>query len=502
MKISLVSACLFTALFVASTSAQIVSKKALEQDLAYTVKTVAEVHPALVNGELKQVLEAKAASLTQALPAEVPRWRVGVTVAELLRVVNDAHTSTDPTFGSSRYLPLSFAWLSDGLIVAPVTGSKVKIPVASEVLKIGDLNTEALERRLSRLVSESRYSVRESGAGSLPAESVLRWLHVVQNDAVMLMIRTPSGLVETVKVGLTDYELVTSRELDERLREARELSGGWRVMNDILAWRVDKSENYGLFWLRHFVVTPEYRAEVQRVFEEVSVTGVGNVVFSVQQNGGGDSSLMYSLMAHLPNRRFRSFSGHTRFSPAALQALGLTQAQFDEAARKHQVSGLKVDEDVYKTTSENEVVLEKAPIFTGKVYILIDSASFSSAVDTATVLSDNHVATLVGEATGGMPTSYGDYLEFTTPNLNLPLRVSYKHFVRPDPSRDPANTLTPDIPLPVTVKDVQTGHSPIKVWLEGLARAHPRPSRATKPNRTHRVPGYSVVTTSRFDAWL
>ena len=54
MKISLVSACLFTALFVASTSAQIVSKKALEQDLAYTVKTVAEVHPALVNEGIKR----------------------------------------------------------------------------------------------------------------------------------------------------------------------------------------------------------------------------------------------------------------------------------------------------------------------------------------------------------------------------------------------------------------------------------------------------------------
>ena len=54
MKISLVSVCLFTALFVAFTSAQSVSKAALAQDLAYTVKTVSEVHPALVNEGIKR----------------------------------------------------------------------------------------------------------------------------------------------------------------------------------------------------------------------------------------------------------------------------------------------------------------------------------------------------------------------------------------------------------------------------------------------------------------
>lgn len=134
--------------FAGSASAQNVSRALLEQDLAYVVKTVSEVHPALVKADVKRALTDRAASLIRTLPEVVPRWRVGVTVAELLRVVNDAHTSTDMTFGSLRYLPLQFAWLSDGLVVAPVTGSEVDIPVASEVLKVGDLDTAALEHKL------------------------------------------------------------------------------------------------------------------------------------------------------------------------------------------------------------------------------------------------------------------------------------------------------------------------------------------------------------------
>ena len=200
-------------------SAQSVSKALFKQDLAYIVETVSEVHPALVEAEMQQALTARAVSLIQVLPDEIPRWRVGVTVAELLRVFDDAHTTTDMTFGSSRYLPLQFAWLSDGLVVAPVTGSKVAVPVASEVLKIGNLDAGALEHRLSRLVSENRYWVREMGASTLPTESVLRWLGVVKDDAVTLMLRIPSGEVKTVKVGLASYELGASQDK----------SGCWRL---------------------------------------------------------------------------------------------------------------------------------------------------------------------------------------------------------------------------------------------------------------------------------
>ena len=125
--------------------------------------------------------------------------------------------------------------------------------------------------------------------------------------------------------------------------------------------------------------------------------------------------------------------------------------------------------DVYDFPASETTVAELTDAFDGKVYVLTDSGSFSSAVDIAAILHDNDLATLAGEPTGGMPTSYGDLLGFTTPHIEIPFSVSYKYFVRPDPTRDPADTLAPDIPLPVTVKDVQTGHSPITAWLEQLA---------------------------------
>ena len=186
--------------------------------------------------------------------------------------------------------------------------------------------------------------------------------------------------------------------------------------------------------------------------------------------GGGNSGISDAFFEHLPIEDACGFALTYRFSPIAMRQTGVTQTQLDEAVRKGQLITYP-DSTIYREASAREVVPKKPPIFTGKVYVLTDTTSFSSAVYTATWLNDNDLATVVGEPTGGMPTSYGDYLEFTTPELDLPLRVSRKYFVRSDPSRDPADTLTPDIPLPVTVKDVQTGQSPITAWLEGLARA-------------------------------
>lgn len=301
------------------------------------------------------------------------------------------------------------------------------------------------------------------GAGNLPAESVLRWLGVVENDAVTLTFRTPSGEVKMVELGLTSYKMDASQDLQERLLEARGLGGGWRVMNDVVAWRVDKSGNYGFFWLQKCEHTPEYRNEVQRFFEEVADAEVENLVISVQQNGGGNSGVIDALVEHLPVNRYKSFAASIRFSQVVLGQQDVSLAQVEQASTGH--TG-----NVYDFPASEITVAERTETFDDKVYVLTDSFSASAAVDVAAILHDNNLATLVGEPTGGMATSFGDYLEFSTSNLDLPFRISHKRFVRPDPSRDPADTLMPDIPLPVTVKDVQTGHSPISAWLEHLGK--------------------------------
>ena len=65
----------------------------------------------------------------------------------------------------------------------------------------------------------------------------------------------------------------------------------------------------------------------------------------------------------------------------------------------------------------------------------------------AMLLSDNGLATLIGEIPGNMPSSFGDILYFQTPNARLRLSVSYKYFLRADAFKEDL-PLIPDIQVP------------------------------------------------------
>lgn len=465
--------------FASSGSAQTVDKEVLEQDLEYVVEIVSEVHPAFVEVGRREALADRADALLRALPDEVPRWRIGVTVAELLREADDGHTQTDAAFGSSRFLPLQFAWLSDGLIVAPVTGTDdvADIPVASEVLSVGGLDTVALETRLSRLISENRYWVREIGSRNLSAESVLRWLGAVKNNAVTLTVRTPSGEVRTVEAPLSERRAGALWELSERLLTARGLNREWTENNGVFAWEVNGALDYGVFWLRTCDDTSEYRRGVAEFFEKVAERNIKHVVISVQQNDGGVSSVIDALLAHLPVDVYISYTSDIRLSRTVLRdsnvdesALSATPEQLERLLIRKEPSLVHRTGNLYGFASKRVANKRGEPVFGGDVYVLADAFSFSSGMWVATVLSDNHLATSAGEPTGGTPTNYGAPLEFRTPNLHLLFYVSHRYWKRPDLSRDPADALMPDIPLLVTVKDVQTGHSPVLRWLESLNR--------------------------------
>ena len=85
-------------------------------------------------------------------------------------------------------------------------------------------------------------------------------------------------------------------------------------------------------------------------------------------------------------------------------------------------------------------------VFDGTIYILTSSGTFSAATDFAVAIADNKLGYVVGEVSGGMPSSYGDLLQFQTPNAKLMFTVSYKYFHRPDSGND-KKPLEPDYPV-------------------------------------------------------
>lgn len=98
--------------------------------------------------------------------------------------------------------------------------------------------------------------------------------------------------------------------------------------------------------------------------------------------------------------------------------------------------------------------------FTGDVYVLTSATTFSSATNFCAAIKDVQLGTLIGEETGGVPSSFGDVYQFVLLHTGILGGVSYKYFVRPNGASDGHGVL-PDREVPTTAADIVQGRDPV-----------------------------------------
>jgi C-terminal processing protease CtpA/Prc len=133
--------------------------------------------------------------------------------------------------------------------------------------------------------------------------------------------------------------------------------------------------------------------------------------------------------------KFRSFSEvQMKVSPEVLPMLP-------------QTGNLKMGSVITNREAERAIPQPKAA-FHGRVYLMVDNGTFSSATDFAAMFRDYKVGTILGYETGGVPTSFGDVYAFTLKNSGISAGVSWKHFAGPRPRPgDDRHGILPDIPM-------------------------------------------------------
>lgn len=165
-------------------------------------------------------------------------------------------------------------------------------------------------------------------------------------------------------------------------------------------------EDLAVLTIHRCVVDEDYTAALEGFFTEVDARALQRIVVDVRDNAGGSSLVTDRFVEYLDVGTIPTGSTRGRYGPWVLP-LGSGSM----SGRAHPTA------------------------YSGDIVVLTSRATFSSAADFATVLSDNHLATIVGEPPGSAPTGAGDIVVFQLPNSGLFMQVSYKEFVRPDPTR-------------------------------------------------------------------
>jgi C-terminal processing protease CtpA/Prc len=395
----------------------------MQADLDFVAGKIAAVHPATRNGNTDDVDKALAAARTR-LSQPLERHDFWLLLNSVLIALHDSHSSLG-ALGSGEMLDLPVRWLEDGIIVSSDTAALRR---GDRVLTLGGRDEKQLLAAMRSIIpAETDGWVRHRAATMLRDQVVLELLGIVGDGPVNVTIDR-GGERKQVAVG--------PGRTANRVRPRRPWVGYTiEAEHDLAILTLDKCTN-----------NAEYQRVVREFFEDVARQGITRIAVDLRENGGGNSSVTNEFLRYLDIDQFADYSAEVRVTADVIAQRGV------EGPPRY---------DAYGPQRKRNKRVDRPAAFDGKLFVLTSNRTFSSGSWFATVLRDNGLAEVVGEATGNSPSAFGDILTFTAPESGFTFTLSYKKFVRPDRSRDPAEHLPPDRHVPLTRKSMIDGTDPV-----------------------------------------
>ncbi len=180
---------------------------------------------------------------------------------------------------------------------------------------------------------------------------------------------------------------------------------------------------------------------VEAIFHQIHQDGVKKLIIDVSYNNGGNSAVGDWIIAEISGKPYRDYQCDFRRSDDYVKLV--------KSWGFHPDSGYLAlaPGAVQHFDSDTLSPADQPDRFQGKVYVLIGSGTFSSAMMFATIIKDNGIATLIGQTPlFGHPSHFGEMYNTKLPNSGIVLHFGVKHWIRPAGLGGP-NVLTPDVVL-------------------------------------------------------
>lgn len=363
----------------------IFSSKEAKQDLDFAMKYLKKVHPALKD----EIPDAVKTQYEQA--AENLKNSDAITVNVLAREIEqvfsklgDAHTFVESNFREYHYMKENYTHREAGDTLIAINGDSI----------------EELFHKNSEL-----FSYEAESYGMARMNNCLSTLE----DLDYLGIDTKNGVTLT-------YGNVSGERIDETyFTEDFLLYDDYAAYNHLdegtseeeyhfVTYEIQPEHDLAVLTLDSCNYNDEYRNCVREMFTEVKKKGIRNVCVDLRNNGGGNSLVADEFLHYLDIDSYQTWGQDWRFGYFLISTKGFQK--------------------------ENERYGDY--IFDGNVYLLTSTYTFSSAMDFAELICDNHLGTIIGEAPGNSPTSYGDIASFQLPNSKIYMQISTKKWYRVD----------------------------------------------------------------------
>lgn len=327
-----------------------------------------------------------------------------VTAAsDLTAFFEDGHTNIEiPYTTADLCLPIPCRWHKNDLVIECALGD---IPAGTPILGIENKPMPHILQSMSRRIPHENLNLVKSRMVSYPYQNYhvfsqlnLAWLFGAKERYQIDFLR--GDKVDSLLIPLSKYNGFLDFPDDSNFVS-------WNIQNGAALLRLDAC-----------ICDKSYEQALRQLAQACISENVHSLTLDLSHNMGGSSSVIDRFISYINTDNYRRYE------------------MIDYS------SGYPIT-----VTSRQEIVsnVRSQKLFPSKIYCIVGHDTFSSARTFAVTLKDNGLVTILGEPTGGKPSSYGMPRKATLPHTGIRYRVSQALFLRPNAQLDDEDALTPDL---------------------------------------------------------
>lgn len=358
-------------------------------------------------------------------------WKI--ELSWFLEKLKDGHTIVD--WPIIQKAPIGIWWFGDRLYVVFVDDKKYEAMLYKEVTKIGAMEVLQLEQRINEYVSADKGQLlykRLFNPDLMLSLPYLSYLGLADASGITIEY-LDNGKTSSIKMPLNQFTRGTRYRVRPMLRNAT---------------TVPRNSNY-------FIPVPEHSAVYMQLgrlpkpvdanlyaaaFKLAKESNYNNLILDLRGNGGGDSTWCDALLPYIikQNRNVYIYKGWKSSYPSANREITSGYYAVDQTG-----NGLR---------------------FGGKLYVLSDAGTFSSATFFITAIKDNGLGTIIGEPCGNTSIRFGNRAaSITLKNSGMQFSTTNSIWARAKPGAIESEPvyIDPDVLVVPTLADFQNRNDPV-----------------------------------------
>ena len=400
-----------------------------QSDFDFMLQALEEAHPGLYRYTAKADLDREFSAQRAKLNRPMTNVEFFTAMSETLGLIKCGHTSIRPddamgkAFGNAPLFPLQVIVEGRRLVVqSNETPDDRTILPGMEIIEINGHKVADLLKRFWRVDSADGDIETSKRVHIQKAFGMYYWFLIEQTAEFVVKARDDMGRTSEAKLaGVMRGNLGKSDNPVNAAVRASSAKAKWP--GGTLSWRFLKDPEIAQIRIRLFK-GDDFPQWMDDTFKTLREKGTKTLIVDLRGNGGGDDMSGAMLVSYLTDRPFRIFD-HIDIKTIEPSFKAQTDWSAERTAElRDKVSANPEGGYFLSHSGANEQAPAMTP-FLGKVFVLIDGGTFSTAADVCAVLHHLKRATFIGEETGGAyyGNNSGILASVTLPNSRFQLRL-------------------------------------------------------------------------------